>query len=79
MAKTLLPNQHILLHNFYGVPDCCLCKAEQHIKELEKQTYKLRTQLTTLERIDAMIKDTKIIRDPFWLWTEPWEPFSPIF
>lgn len=34
-TKQLLPNQHQPLHYIYGQNDCCLCRAEQRIKELE--------------------------------------------
>lgn len=38
-TKALNINQHIMLHQLY--PDnCCLCKAEERIKVLEKQLQK---------------------------------------
>lgn len=44
MTKYLMPNQHDLLHPFYGKNDCCLCKAESRILELEKQTLTMDKQ-----------------------------------
>ena len=36
MATKIGPlNQHEYLHPHYGVHDCCLCKAEERIKDLE--------------------------------------------
>ena len=43
-AKMLLPNQHDYLHPFYGADNCCLCKAEQRIKELENRIAELENQ-----------------------------------
>ena len=36
-TKTWMPNQHTPLHWLYGDHDCCLCKTESKIIELEKQ------------------------------------------
>lgn len=36
-VKALMPNQHDYLHPFYGEDNCCLCKAEARIKELEEK------------------------------------------
>ena len=51
-AKMLLPNQCSLLHFFYGHDDCCLCKANQRIAELEQQLAVAR-----LEKEIAELKD----------------------
>ena len=42
-AKQLLPNQHDYLHPFYGVGNCCLCKAELRIRELEEKVAELES------------------------------------
>ncbi len=42
-AKTLLPNQHNYLHPFYGQENCCLCKAEFRIRDLEKEVERLKS------------------------------------
>ena len=44
MAKTLLPNQCDLLHQYYPPNDCCLCKALSRIKELETELEKLKVR-----------------------------------
>ena len=44
-TKALNINQHIPLHNLYP-NDCCLCKAEARIQELE---YKLDAWFTVFE------------------------------
>ncbi len=41
-AKQLLPNQHDYLHPFYGADNCCLCKAEFRIQELEREIAELK-------------------------------------
>ena len=46
-TKILLPNQCILLHSFYGVEDCCLCKANQRIAESELLIQQARQEVAT--------------------------------
>lgn len=41
-AKQLLPSQCDTLHQAYGVDDCCLCKANARIQELERQVAALQ-------------------------------------
>jgi len=41
MTKVLLPNQCDLLHQYYTITDCCLCKANDRIKELEARAERL--------------------------------------
>lgn len=44
MTPTKIPiNQHIPLHDIYGGNDCCLCRAEEKIKELEKKIEALKS------------------------------------
>ena len=39
-TKQLLPNQCDYLHPYYGAENCCLCKANARIAELEAQLAK---------------------------------------
>jgi len=55
-AKTLLPNQCDLLHSFYGPDDCCLCKANQRIVELELRLEELRQELEESQRIRKVVR-----------------------
>ena len=41
-AKQLLPSQCDILHQYWPVNECCLCKANERIVELEKQVAELR-------------------------------------
>ena len=42
MATKIGPaNQHLILHDWYGATDCCLCRAEAKIRELEDRVKKL--------------------------------------
>ena len=45
MTKALMPNQHDYLHPFYGTDNCCLCKAELRIQELERQVKELEERV----------------------------------
>jgi len=49
-AKQPLPNQHDLLHPFYGTNNCCLCKAEQRIEQLEEEVEKLKRTIDVRKR-----------------------------
>jgi len=51
-TKIPLPNQHDLLHPFYGANDCCLCKAEERIKELERKVMELESQLDKVVSVE---------------------------
>ena len=51
VAKQFLPNQHDYLHPFYGEQNCCLCKAESRIKELEEKVAELEKQNKAKHRI----------------------------
>ena len=61
-AKTLLPNQHDYLHPFYGADNCCLCKAEQRIIELEQKIIEMEKHQELgcgeYERVDAINRST---------------------
>ena len=46
--KALNINQHDPLHELYTSYDCCLCKAEQKIKELEEKIISLREELNQI-------------------------------
>ena len=48
-TKTLLPNQHVPLHFVYGHDNCCLCNAENRIKELEQENLELKIQIENLK------------------------------
>ena len=40
-------NQHDYLHPFYGEDNCCLCKAESRIQELERKVAELTEKLSS--------------------------------
>ena len=44
-AKMLLPNQCTPLHFLYGHDNCCLCKANQRIREFEEKVRELESQI----------------------------------
>jgi hypothetical protein len=44
MTKQLLPNQHPPLHFLYGHDDCCLCRTEERIHELEIENRQLKEE-----------------------------------
>lgn len=52
-AKQLLPNQCDYLHPFYGVDNCCLCKANEEIE-------RLRERLKILEDEKLLLKSLQI-------------------
>lgn len=56
-TKVLLPNQHDYLHPFYGAENCCLCKAEWRIQELEKRITQLEKELPTAKDLHGMVLD----------------------
>ena len=45
MAKQLTVDQCLVLHPIYGQNDCCLCKANQQIKELEAKVKELEAKV----------------------------------
>ena len=52
--KQLLPNQHTPLHFIYGKDDCCLCRAQSRIAELEREVQLLKEkQVDTPKEGDA--------------------------
>ena len=53
-AKTLLPNQCVPLHFLYGANDCCICRANQRIAELEKEVEQLRIALKVKEDLEKL-------------------------
>jgi len=57
-TKMLLPNQCALLHPIYGQDDCCLCKANQRIAELETAIKQAKAEVAReiLEVYDRYIK-----------------------
>lgn len=61
-TKTWLPNQHTPLHWIYGQHDCCLCKTESKIIELEKQV-KLLTR-NNKKLFDELEYQVKCSNDP---------------
>lgn len=56
MAKQLLPGQCDLLHATYGPNNCCLCQANQRIKELE----------ATIKRLVELIQVLSHYEDTKW-------------
>jgi len=44
MAKTTTGDQHLVLHR-YWLRDCCLCKHEETIKELQEKVKQLEKEL----------------------------------
>lgn len=63
-TKALNINQHDVLHQHYP-NDCCLCKAESKIKELENRVYELyhhELENFSLKKDLAEIKD-KLSKD----------------
>jgi hypothetical protein len=53
--KALSANQHRPLHLLYGPYDCCLCRREERIRELEAEVKSLKAEVEDvrdeLERI----------------------------
>jgi len=43
-AKTDTPEQHMMLHQYWPPPYCCLCNAEARIRELEEKVTKLEQE-----------------------------------
>lgn len=53
MATKIGPtNQHEVLHKHYGPEDCCLCRAEQKVEELEKELRGLRMSILESKYVD---------------------------
>jgi hypothetical protein len=48
-AKALLPSQCQILHQYYPPNECCLCKAELRVKELEEEVSRLQEVIKVLE------------------------------
>ena len=65
-TKLLNTDQHPALHNLYGANDCCLCKAEARIKELEKELddFRLRTGYTIRPYRTVLIRKEKVENRP---------------
>lgn len=45
MAKALLPSQCDILHQHFEPSECCLCKANQQVKKLEKELALIRQHI----------------------------------
>jgi cell division protein FtsB len=43
-------NQHDLLHGAFGSRNCCLCRAQEDIEDLERENRDLRERIEILER-----------------------------
>ena len=59
MAKILLPNQCTPLHFIYGKDDCCLCRAETRIKELEEEVKELKNKVSGKPIKEARLEEER--------------------
>ena len=66
-AKTDTPQQHNMLHQYWGQHNCCLCNDEFRIKQLEKRIVELEA-LVSEKRTDDSIAVEVATHQGFWDW-----------
>jgi hypothetical protein len=48
-AKQLTENQHLPLHNIWGIQGCCLCRSEAELSRLTRENAELKVEVERLK------------------------------